>query len=125
MPLLFIICQLINNHVLVAGMKDGQQVRFTGEGDQLPGIEPGDIVVILDEKPHPVFKRQKENLVMNMEIDLVDALCGFQKTVETMDSRSLVITSHPGSLIYNIILSIIILSIIILSIINRNVAGSV
>jgi len=77
-------------------MKDGQQVRFSGEGDQQPGVEPGDIVVILDEKPHAVFKRQKENLVMNMDIELVESLCGFQKVIETLDHRPLVVTSFPG-----------------------------
>jgi DnaJ family protein A protein 1 len=81
------------------GMKDGQQVRFTAEGDQQPGVEPGDVVVILDEKAHPVFKRQKADLVMNMQIDLVDALCGFQKTIDTMDGRTLVVTSLPGEVV--------------------------
>ena len=33
------------------------------------------------------------------EIDLVEALCGFQKTVEMLDKRHLLITSHPGELI--------------------------
>jgi len=41
------------------GMKDGDQITFHGEGDQEPGIEPGDILVILQELPHKVFKRQE------------------------------------------------------------------
>ena len=40
------------------GMKDGQQVRFAGEGDQSPGLEPGDIVIVLDEKEHNFFARK-------------------------------------------------------------------
>ena len=39
------------------GMKDGQKITFSSEGDQEPGIEPGDIIIILDEKPHPVSGR--------------------------------------------------------------------
>jgi len=81
------------------GMKDGQQMRFSAEGDQQPGVEPGDVVVILDEKAHPVFKRQRADLVMSMQIDLVDALCGFQKTIDTMDGRTLVVNSLPGEVV--------------------------
>ena len=38
-------------------MADGQKVTFSGEGDQEPGLEPGDIIIVLDEKEHPSFKR--------------------------------------------------------------------
>ena len=77
-------------------MKDGQQIRFSGEGDQEPGLEPGDIVIVLDEKEHDRFKRRGTDLLYNLEIELVDALCGFQKTIETLDKRTLVLTVLPG-----------------------------
>ena len=38
------------------GMEDGQKIVFSGEGDQEPNIEPGDIIIVLDEQEHPVFK---------------------------------------------------------------------
>lgn len=38
------------------GMVDGQKITFGGEGDQEPGLEAGDIIIVLDEKEHPVFK---------------------------------------------------------------------
>lgn len=38
------------------GMEDGQKVVFSGEGDQEPGLEPGDIIIVLDEKEHPIFR---------------------------------------------------------------------
>lgn len=37
------------------GMKDGQKITFSGEGDQEPDLEPGDIVILLDEKEHEVI----------------------------------------------------------------------
>ncbi|XP_055739404.1 dnaJ homolog subfamily A member 1 isoform X2 [Salvelinus fontinalis] len=81
------------------GMKDGQKLVFHGEGDQEPGLEPGDIIIVLDQRVHPVFTRQGENLIMTMELQLVEALCGFQKPCQTLDNRSLLITCHPGELI--------------------------
>ncbi|XP_071387550.1 dnaJ homolog subfamily A member 1 [Centroberyx affinis] len=81
------------------GMKDGQRITFHGEGDQEPGLEPGDVIIVLDQKEHAVFQRQEDNLVMKMDIKLVDALCGFKKTVHTLDNRTLIITSQPGEVV--------------------------
>lgn len=38
------------------GMVDGQKITFGGEGDQEPGLEPGDIIIVLDEKEHDTFR---------------------------------------------------------------------
>ena len=38
------------------GMADGQKIVFNGEGDQEPNIEPGDIVIVLDEQDDEHFK---------------------------------------------------------------------
>lgn len=48
------------------GMRDGQKITFRGEGDQEPDIETGDIIIILEEKEHPVFMRDGLDLYMNM-----------------------------------------------------------
>ncbi|KAE8633843.1 hypothetical protein XENTR_v10002115 [Xenopus tropicalis] len=78
------------------GMKDGQKIMFSGEGDQEPGLEPGDVVIVLDQKEHDVYQRQQNDLIMKMNITLVEALCGFKKPIETMDGRILQVTSFPG-----------------------------
>lgn len=33
---------------------------------------------------------------MSMELQLVEALCGFKNPIQTLDNRTLLITSHPG-----------------------------
>ncbi|XP_076027765.1 dnaJ homolog subfamily A member 4 [Genypterus blacodes] len=81
------------------GMKDGQKITFHGEGDQEPGLEPGDVIIVLDQKEHSLFQRQEDNLTMKMSIKLVESLCGFKKVVETLDNRSLIISSLPGEVI--------------------------
>ncbi|CAL1533079.1 unnamed protein product [Lymnaea stagnalis] len=81
------------------GMRDNQQIRFSGEGDQEPDLEPGDIVIVLDEEEHERFRRRGHDLIMTMNLELVEALCGFQKTVQTLDARTLVITNLPGEVI--------------------------
>uniref|UniRef100_A0A4W3KEV3 DnaJ homolog subfamily A member 1-like n=1 Tax=Callorhinchus milii TaxID=7868 RepID=A0A4W3KEV3_CALMI len=81
------------------GMKDGQKITFHGEGDQLPGLEPGDVIIILDQKEHASFQRSENNLITQMEINLVEALCGLKHTIKTLDNRTLVIGSRPGEVI--------------------------
>jgi DnaJ homolog subfamily A member 1 len=83
------------------GMQDSQTIRFAVEGDQQPGYETGDIVIVLDEKKHDVFERRRQDLVTVIELQLVEALCGFTRVIRTLDSRSLVIKSKPGEVIQN------------------------
>lgn len=81
------------------GMKDGHQVRFSGEGDQSPGVETGDIIVVIDEQPHERFRRHGVDLSIKVEINITEALCGFQRGIITLDGRTLLITSLPGEVI--------------------------
>jgi len=81
------------------GMEDGQKVTFSGEGDQEPGLEPGDIIIVLDEKAHALFKRNGQDLIMKMDISLTEALTGLKKAVKTLDDRTLVIQTVKGEVI--------------------------
>ncbi|PIO37301.1 hypothetical protein AB205_0144020 [Aquarana catesbeiana] len=81
------------------GMKNRQKMIFHGEGDQAPGLQPGDIIIILEQKEHPVFQRKDNDLVMKLEISLADALCGCKQKVQTLDGRTILITSQPGEVI--------------------------
>ena len=77
-------------------MKDGQKITFHGEGDQEPGLEPGDIIIVLDQKDHAVFTGGGD-LFMCMDIQLVEVLCGFQKSISTLDNRTIIAgSSTPG-----------------------------
>ena len=44
------------------GMRENQKIVFYGEGDQEPGIEPGDVVLVVKTKPHDIFERKGEDL---------------------------------------------------------------
>merc|ERR1719476_684962 len=81
------------------GMADGQKITFTSEGDQEPGLEPGDIIIVLDEKAHDTFKRSGQDLIMKMDITLTEALTGMKKTIKSLDERTLVIQTVRGEVI--------------------------
>ncbi|KAI8137203.1 DnaJ domain-containing protein, partial [Fennellomyces sp. T-0311] len=44
------------------GWKAGTKIRFPGEGDELENGQTQDIEFIVEEKPHPTFKREGDNL---------------------------------------------------------------
>lgn len=81
------------------GMKGGQHITFAGESDQAPGTIPGDVVIVIEEKPHERFKRQENNLWTEVEIDLLTALAGGQFAIKHLDERALVVTIVPGEII--------------------------
>eukprot|EP00730_Choanoeca_flexa_P015261 TRINITY_DN6969_c0_g1_i2.p2 TRINITY_DN6969_c0_g1~~TRINITY_DN6969_c0_g1_i2.p2 ORF type:complete len:189 (+),score=53.30 TRINITY_DN6969_c0_g1_i2:886-1452(+) len=80
-------------------MMDGDKKVFHGESNQDPDMPAGDIIFVLSEKQHPVFKRQDDDLIMELELDLVEALCGFQRPITHLDGRQVVITSIPGEVV--------------------------
>lgn len=51
-------------------------IKFEGKGDERPGFLPADIILLIEEKRHPIFKREGDNLEMGVEIPLVRALTG-------------------------------------------------
>ncbi|KAH9507785.1 DnaJ sub A member 2 [Bulinus truncatus] len=81
------------------GMKDGQKIPFRGEGDQQPGVEPGDVIIVLQLKEHEVFTRRDADLFMEHNVSLTEALCGFQFIVKHLDGRDLLIHNKPGEII--------------------------
>jgi len=48
-------------------------------------------VFIIDEKPHGMFKRDGNDLVLTQKISLVEALTGYTAQVTTLDGRNLTI----------------------------------
>ena len=68
------------------GKKDDQKITSHGTGNQEPGLEPGNIIIVLDQKDRAVFTQGGKDLFMCMDIQLVEALCGFQKAISTLDN---------------------------------------
>jgi len=81
------------------GMKDGERIKFSGMSDEVPKMEPGDIVFVVQEKDHGLFKRKGADLLAVKEVSLNQALCGFTWKIKHLDARDLVIKSKPGEII--------------------------
>jgi len=81
------------------GMKHGQKITFSGEADEEPGILPGDVVLVLVQKPHTVFKRNGEDLLIEQTIPLVHALTGCAFAITHLDGRQLLVKTEKGDII--------------------------
>lgn len=67
------------------GMRPGEAITFEGVTDEKPGYKPGDLIFIINEKPHKDYHRDGDHLYKTMEIPLVDALTGFSITLQQLD----------------------------------------
>ena len=68
-----------------AGMRDGEMIRMTGMGEAISKGTAGDLYIKINVIPHPVFKRDGSDLVMNLNIKLSDALLGTKHPIQTLD----------------------------------------
>lgn len=75
--------------VIPPGSKDGYTVTFSGYGDETPGMDSGDIIFVVRESPHKIFKRKNTDLLLEKSIGLTEALCGFKIIIITLDNRSI------------------------------------
>ncbi|KAK8627323.1 hypothetical protein V6N13_134936 [Hibiscus sabdariffa] len=73
------------------GWKKGTKITFPEKGNHEPGFTPSDLIFVIDEKPHAVFKRDGNDLIVNQKISLVEALTGSTLSLTTLDGRTLTV----------------------------------
>jgi molecular chaperone DnaJ len=79
------------------GVKEGSRVRVAGKGEPgLNGGKPGDLYLIIHVKPHPLLKREGDNLLMEVPITVREAMAGGTITIPTID-RQVRVKVPPGS----------------------------
>jgi DnaJ-class molecular chaperone len=81
-----------------AGVDNNSQIRYQGMGeDSIPGIPPGDLIIIIHVRQHAVFKRENDNLILEKQVDVWDAMLGMDITFQTLDGRQLSVSIPQGS----------------------------
>jgi molecular chaperone DnaJ len=80
-----------------AGVDDGTQIRLAGEGEAgVHGGPPGNLYVILKVKPHRYFRRQEQDLYLDLSINIAQAVLGDEIEVPTLEGSEL-LTIPPGT----------------------------
>ena len=81
------------------GAPDGKRYTFEGESDEMPGYEPGDVIIEIRIKKHNLFERTGADLTYHADISLLEALTGFNLLITHLDDRKVLIKSKPGEII--------------------------
>lgn len=76
---------------ITPGWKKGTKITFPEKGNQEPGVTPADLIFVIDEKPHSVYKRDGNDLIVDKQVSLLDALTGITISLTTLDGRNLTI----------------------------------
>jgi DnaJ-class molecular chaperone len=95
----FIVKQELASIKLQNGLENNMKIKVDGKGHQFK-TRTTDLIVVIEEEPHEAFTRKGENVYVDIELTLYEALFGFRKIVYHLDGRILRV-SHIGATDYN------------------------
>ncbi len=79
------------------GVDHGTQIRLSGEGEMGErGGSPGNLYVVLDVEPHPIFERRGDDVLVALQINVAQAALGADVTVPTLEGEE-TISIPPGT----------------------------
>ncbi len=79
-----------------AGIKDGAKIKLKGRGAQGDG-GPGDLFVVVHVTPHPLFKRDENNLLMTLPVTFTETALGADIAVPTLGGDDVTVRLAPGT----------------------------
>ncbi len=72
-----------------AGVMEGMQLSMSGKGNAGErGGAPGDLLILIEEEPHPELQRDGLNVAYDLHISFPDAAFGVQLEVPTIDGKA-------------------------------------
>ena len=72
-----------------AGTREGQRIRIPGKGNAgSHGGPTGDLYVIIRTEPHPVFRREGDDIYITVPVTATEAALGSKVEVPTIDGRA-------------------------------------
>ena len=77
---------------LKSGLNNGNKINLPGKGHQLKNMKT-DLIVEIRVNQHKVFKRYMDDLFVDVDLKLYQALFGFDKIITHLDGRKLHISS--------------------------------
>jgi molecular chaperone DnaJ len=70
------------------GVDQGTQIRLAGEGG--PGVfggPNGSLFLVLNVVPHQFFKRRENDIILNLDINIAQAVLGAEVEIPTLDGN--------------------------------------
>jgi molecular chaperone DnaJ len=79
-----------------AGVNDGAKIRVKGKGAE-GEAGPGDLFILLTVKPHPIFSRKGENLLLTLPVTFAEATLGADIKVPTLAGDDVTVRLAAGT----------------------------
>lgn len=80
-----------------AGVDTGSKVRVAGEGGRgVAGGPPGDLILNIQVQPHEFFRREGDDIIIELPVTFVEAALGGKISVPTIDGK-VTMTIPPGT----------------------------
>lgn len=74
--------------IIPAGVVEGMQLKVSGKGNDAPGNGiSGDLLVAIEEQPHPTLQREGDNLHYDLYINFSEAALGTSKEIDTVSGK--------------------------------------
>jgi len=70
-----------------AGVSDGARLRIAGQGGKIPGAQPGDLLLTVHVGAHPYFRREGDDLHLDLPITVAEAYEGAKVRVPTPEGE--------------------------------------
>ncbi len=71
-----------------AGVKEGQRLKLSNEGDKPSGMPAGDLYVIVNIQDHLLFKREEHDVLLDLPISYTDAILGMDAEIPTLAGKA-------------------------------------
>jgi curved DNA-binding protein len=79
------------------GVADGGQIRLRGKGGEgLGGGPAGDLIATIRVRPHPLFRREDRDILLDVPVTISEATSGTKVEVPSLDGR-VTVTVPPGT----------------------------
>lgn len=69
------------------GIENGEMIRLSGAGEAISGGQAGDLYIKVYVKKHPIFRKEGNDLIMDLKVKLSDALLGAKYAIKTLDGE--------------------------------------
>lgn len=79
------------------GVSDGTKVRLRGRGAPGPGGRRGDLYITFEVRPDPRFRREGDDLVAPLAINVAEAVLGTTRTIQNAYGDAIKVTIPAGT----------------------------
>lgn len=81
-----------------AGVQEGSVIRLAGQGEAgSGGGSAGDLLITIHVAPHPYFRREGNDLLLDVPLSISEATLGAKVDVPTLEEGLVALTIPPGA----------------------------